>query len=210
MSTVCSTDCSIASTRDTIVGASTNCSAFFGSRRTVRGKRGGNEIFGTAITWSGTKESTCESTATSWSTICGTGVSRIWSAPRCAADPGPVAPAAHPDTVDGNPSQAPRLRQKARSTRCLPSCVPMGRCAGPWTSADVRAIAIDCCSCRRAARIRCNFRRCAAPEARAAMGCPPRSILPQVTHKKALLGQTPVLLLLLSRHSGKRVYIHNS
>ena len=40
------------------------------------------------------------------------------SAPRCALDPGPVAPAAHPDREPGNPSQAPHLRRKVRSTRC--------------------------------------------------------------------------------------------
>ena len=55
-------------------------------------------------------------------------------AQRCAADPAPVAPATHPDRVPGNPSQAPILRQKARSTRRLRSSIPVGRRAGSWSS----------------------------------------------------------------------------
>ena len=39
-------------------GTSTNCSAFCGSRGTVRGKRDGQELLGTAIICSGTIEST--------------------------------------------------------------------------------------------------------------------------------------------------------
>ena len=43
-------------------------------------------------------------------------------------------PAAHPDRVAGNPTLAPHLRRKVRSTRCQRSSVPVGRCTGPWSS----------------------------------------------------------------------------
>ena len=59
-------------------GTSTNCSAVCGSMRNVREQRDGDGILGTAITSSGTGVSRCRSIATSWSTPCGTGMSRIW------------------------------------------------------------------------------------------------------------------------------------
>ena len=60
-----------------IVGTSTNCSAVCGTERTVRGQRRGVEILGTSMTCSGTKESRAVRNDNSWSTICGTGASRI-------------------------------------------------------------------------------------------------------------------------------------
>ena len=59
-------------------GTSTNCSAVCGSMRNVREQRDGDGILGTAITSSETGVSRCRSIATSWSTPCGTAMSRIW------------------------------------------------------------------------------------------------------------------------------------
>ena len=58
-------------------GTSTSCSAIRGARRAVREKRDGHEILGTLMTCSGTGKSKRASTATGWSTICGTETSRI-------------------------------------------------------------------------------------------------------------------------------------
>ena len=58
-------------------GTSTSCSAIRGERRTVREKRGGHEILGTSMTCSGRGKSKRASTATGWSTICGTGTSSV-------------------------------------------------------------------------------------------------------------------------------------
>ena len=60
-----------------IIGTSTNCSEVCGTERTVRGQREGVEILGTSITCSGTKESRAVRNDNSWSTICGTGTTRV-------------------------------------------------------------------------------------------------------------------------------------
>ena len=72
-----STKSALPGTKVTAVGTSTNCSASCGSKRTVRCGMASCEILGTSINCSGTELSKSLSTSTSWSTICGTGTSRI-------------------------------------------------------------------------------------------------------------------------------------
>ena len=73
----------------TSVGTSTSCSTICVAARAARRGRDGSEILGTAIIWSGTGESTGLSTATSWSTICGSGTPRAGTtgatSPICSA-----------------------------------------------------------------------------------------------------------------------------
>ena len=66
---------------------------------------------------------------------------RRQSAPRCAAGPAPVAPAAHPDRVAGNRRAPPRTAGRAPAeeegasvvvTRCAPRAPP----PRPWQTSD--------------------------------------------------------------------------
>ena len=73
----------------TSVGTSTSRSTICVAARAARRGRDGNEILGTAIICSGTAESTGFSTATNWSTICGSGTPRAGTtgatSPNCSA-----------------------------------------------------------------------------------------------------------------------------
>ena len=93
--------------RDKTVGTSTNCSTTCARRRST--KRCGirfREILGTAMTCStGICVSRSLNTSSSWFPVCVTGARRGSyrpCAPRRAAASPPVAPADHPDRVDGN------------------------------------------------------------------------------------------------------------
>ena len=73
----------------TSVGTSTSCYTICVAARAARRGRDGSEILGTAIIWSGTGEWTGFSTATSWSTNCGSGTPRAGTtgatSPICSA-----------------------------------------------------------------------------------------------------------------------------
>ena len=72
MSTICSAICKAMRVGDNTVGTSTNCSTVCGSGTKERAGMTSVRILGTAIWRSGTRNA-----SNTWSTNCGTGVSRI-------------------------------------------------------------------------------------------------------------------------------------
>ena len=112
-------------------------------------RRGGQEILGTSITCSGTEMSMCLKTCTSWSTICGTGTSRICAMGAKSAGcstvcrwPPQLCQAGRPDL----PRKRHFLRSSARSTRRLRSSVPVGvvHCDGSGWLLSPRSCVVRC------------------------------------------------------------------
>ena len=112
MPTTCSAVCTAMRVRDSTVGTSTNCSASCGSRIGECDGHGEQEILGTSITCSGTKESRSVRHDNSWSTP-----SAARSGPLCAAEPCPPRSAA----------RAPSGRSPAAFHLSSLSSVPVGR-----------------------------------------------------------------------------------
>ena len=134
-------------------------------------------------------------------------------APKCAAEH-PAVAAPQREVSAGR--QAHPRRRPSCSTPCLPPwgggviwpvalfislssslllafISPRG---AAWCANAARAWAIDCCSCRQAARSRRPLRRWAAP----VLGCQLRSISQQSWHNKkewARLSQTPVVVVVV-------------
>ena len=141
-----------------IVGTSTNCSAVCGTERTVRGQREG--------VGSGTKESRAVKNDNSWSTICGTGTSRvgdpdtastIWSTV-CRWTRSYLRQGCRPPWVRGASGTWPCSASDASP----PALAVFWRCA-LWCVDSARAIATAIRLYRKCERRRRSLRRRALP-----------------------------------------------
>ena len=176
MSTVCTRCCrrrattssssSASTSSNEGTGTSTNCSAICVAARTARPGRDGHEILGTALTCSGIEASKSLSTATSWSTICGTGTSRIWTTGAKSASCSTVCRCTHsggrgsakasgrspPGSSSnnlkssgwggGSPGTRPCSASRSPPPRSWPSSVPVGRRGGSYRPGASRRSAV--------------------------------------------------------------------